>query len=121
MNYAENSSYLASELDWDIKLDFDIDLPKLEHVSLPATPRKLPPREVLKQKFPRILTSVEMLWGSIELHQYFHKLLYSDRENRQGFPTEVMEALGELYAEHEAVLKQRNMLSSDLWDTYFKT
>ena len=120
MNYGQNSSYFDSELDWNIKLDFDIELPKVEQVRYPEKPR-IPPREVLKQKFPRIMTSVEMLWGSIELHHYFHKLLYSDRENRQGFPTEVMEALGELYAEHEAVLKQRNMLTSDLWDTYFKT
>ena len=120
MTYAANSSSFDSEVDWDIKLDFDIPLPQIEHAQQPVKPR-IPPRELLKQKFPRIMTSVEMLWGSIELHQYFHKLLYSDRENRQGFPTEVMEALGELYAEHEAVLKQRNMLTSDLWDTYFKT
>jgi hypothetical protein len=107
-----------TKVNWDIKLNFE--LPKVEEKLPPPPPPKIPPRHILKEKFPRILERIELLWGSKELHNYFEHTLFTDRSNRQGFPEDVMVALGELHNEHFKLLKLKKVLSEDVWDLLFR-
>ncbi len=101
------------QLNWDFKLTFDEpESSKAEAVK----PPEIPPREVVKEKCPRVLYSIEMLWGTTELHQYLGKTLFTDRNNRQGFPPDVMSALMKIYAEHTQILKAKGLAHDDVWD-----
>jgi hypothetical protein len=106
----ENSNNIVC---WDFKLDFDLPLTRVE--SAPPPP-KIPPRQVLQDRFPRILNRIEILWGSRELHQYLEQTLFSDRPARQGFPLDVMQALAEIHHEHTLYLKSRKILTDSAWD-----
>ena len=100
----------SGEINWNIKLDFDIPAPRMQ----------IPPREVLKQKFPRILDKIEMVWGTLELHRYFQQTQFMDREKRQGFPDDVIEALGQLNNEHQELLMRTGLLRMDVFDMQFR-
>lgn len=100
-------------LNWNIELNFNLQETKPEE---PPPPPKVPPREILGKKFPKILTRIEMLWGSVELHKYLEDTLFTDRANRQGFPLDVMKALGEIHIEHARLLKQKKIINEDVWD-----
>lgn len=101
------------QLNWDIQLNFD----NLEVTRQEAPPPpKIPPRKVIGEKFPKILVRIELLWGSLELHNYLEHTLFTDRSNRQGFPVDVLRALGEIHTEHMLVLKQKKIISVDVWD-----
>ncbi len=102
-----------SPLNWNIELDFNLPEAKPEVV---VKAPKIPPRQVIGAKFPKILTRIEMLWGSLELHKYLEETVFTDRSNRQGFPIDVLKALGEIFAEHTKVLMQKKMISEDVWD-----
>ncbi|MFZ2161907.1 MAG: hypothetical protein WAW02_06780 [Sideroxyarcus sp.] len=103
------------KLNWDIQLNFD--KPVIARAETPQAP-KIPPRIIIGAKFPKILARIELLWGSIELHNYLEHTLFTDRSNRQGFPEDVLRALGEIHTEHIRVLKQKNLISVDVWDVY---
>jgi len=103
------------QLNWDIELNFD--KPEITEAPAPLPP-KIPPRKIIGEKFPKILTRIELLWGSLELHNYLEHTLFTDRSNRQGFPVDVLRALGEIHTEHMRVLKQKNLISVDIWDVY---
>lgn len=107
------------KIDWNIELDFDIPVTKAAPPPPPPKP-KIPPRDVLKEKFPRILEKVTHLWGSMALHKYFQETLLTDRNNRQGFPPEVMDALGQLHVEHQQVLMKAGLIRMDVWDMQFR-
>ncbi|MBI5891008.1 MAG: hypothetical protein HZB47_10050 [Nitrosomonadales bacterium] len=100
-------------LNWNIELNFNLLEAKREE---PVQAPKIPPRQVIGEKYPKILTRIEMLWCSRELHNYLEQTLFTDRSNRQGFPADVMKALGEIHAEHTRVLKEKRLLSDDVWD-----
>ena len=101
------------QLNWDIQLNFDnLGVTKAEA----PPPPKIPPRKVIGEKFPKILTRIELLWGSLELHNYLEHTLFTDRSNRQGFPVDVLRALGEIHAEHTLMLKQKKVIGVDVWD-----
>jgi hypothetical protein len=102
-----------SPLSWNFELDFNLHEAKPEVV---VEPPKIPPRQVIGAKFPKILTRIEMLWGSLELHKYLEETLFTDRSNRQGFPVDVLKALGEIFAEHTKVLMQKKLINEDVWD-----
>ena len=102
-----------SPLNWNIELNFNLHEVKPEEtVQAP----KIPPRKIIGEKFPKILTRIELLWGTIELHNYLEHTVFTDRSNRQGFPVEVLKALGEIHVEHEQLLKQKKVISEDVWD-----
>jgi hypothetical protein len=104
-------------LSWDFKLDFDsFDAPK---EPAPKT-TKIPPRQVLADHFPHILERIELLWGSIELFDYLEHTLTTDRSTRQGFPQNVVLALGEIHVEHTKLLKAKGMIKEDVWDKQFR-
>lgn len=102
------------QLNWDIQLNFDNPEIKRDVVPLPP---KIPPRKIIGEKFPKILARIELLWCSLELHNYLERTLFTDRSNRHGFPEDVLQALGEIHIEHTRVLKQKKMISVDIWDT----
>ena len=41
-----------------------------------------------------------MLWGNFELDEYLNRLILAGREDREGFPREVMAALMKLHRQH---------------------
>ncbi|HEY6020321.1 MAG TPA: hypothetical protein VIY48_10570 [Candidatus Paceibacterota bacterium] len=101
------------QINWNIELNFNLLETKQEE---PVQPPKIPPRQILGEKFPKILARIELLWCSLELHNYLEQTLFTDRSNRQGFPKDVMQALGEIHVEHTRILKQKKMISEDVWD-----
>ncbi len=108
------------DINWNIELNFDLPGEKKAEDPKPAPPPKIPPREVLKEKFPRILNKINLLWGTLELHNYFQQTQFMDRESRQGFPPDVVEALGQLNVEHEQLLLRSGILRADVWDMQFR-
>ena len=44
----------------------------------------------LEERFDRILTKIEQLWDTPEIHDYFSDLLIDKRGGRQGFPPDVL-------------------------------
>jgi hypothetical protein len=108
------------EINWNIELNFDLPGEKKEVAPAVPPPPKIPPREILKEKFPRILSKINLLWGTIELHNYFQQTQFMDREDRQGFPPDVVDALGQINAEHEQLLLRSGILRADVWDMQFR-
>jgi hypothetical protein len=102
-----------SQLNWDIQLNFDISENTKE---VAPAPPKIQPRKLIGERFPKILVRIELLWCSLELHHYLERTLFTERQNRHGFPEDVMQALGEIYAEHTRILKARKLISEDVWD-----
>ncbi|MBU1425609.1 MAG: hypothetical protein KKH12_02625 [Gammaproteobacteria bacterium] len=100
-------------LNWDIQLNFD-NLEITEEA--PAPTKKIPPRKILGEKFPKILERVDLLWGSLELHKYLEQIIFSDRSKREGFPNDVLQALGEIHVEHKRILKLKKLINDDIWD-----
>jgi hypothetical protein len=107
-------------INWDIELNFDLPPPPKPQAETPPPKPQLPPREVLKQKFPRILEKINLLWGTLELHRYFQQTQFMDREKRQGFPDDVIEALGQLNNEHQELLMRSGLLRMDVFDMQFR-
>jgi hypothetical protein len=103
-----------SKISWDFQLSFEV--PVVKAAPLPPPPPKIPPRVLLKDKFPRILERLELLWGTLELNKYFEQTLFTERSDRQGFPLDVMQALGEIHNEHRQILKLKKMIVDDVWD-----
>ncbi len=101
------------QLNWDFQLNFDEPGSKK---AAPALPVEIPPRQIIKERSPRIYNSIEMLWGTPELQQYLEQTLFTDRNNRQGFPQETMSALMKIYAEHTKLLKVSGFSRDDVWD-----
>jgi len=100
-------------LNWDIQLNFDnLEITK----DVPVQTKKIPPRKILGEKFPKILERVDLLWGSLELHNYLEQIIFTDRSKREGFPNDVLQALGEIHVEHTRVLKLKKIINEDVWD-----
>lgn len=100
-------------LNWDIQLNFDnLEITK----DAPVQTKKIPPRKILGEKFPKILERVDLLWGSLELHNYLEQIIFTDRSKREGFPNDVLQALGEIHVEHTRVLKLKKIINEDVWD-----
>ncbi len=106
------------KIDWNIELNFDALVPKVAPPP-PPPPPKLPPRDVLGQKFPRILDKITSSWGTVALHRYFQDILTTDRSDRQGFPPDVMDALSQLHHEHQRLLMKQGLIRVDVWDMQF--
>ena len=101
-------------LSWNIELNFNLSEAKQQEEPVQAP--KIPPRQIIGEKFPKILARIEILWCSLELHKYLEETLFTDRSNRQGFPVDVLKALGEIHVEHARALKEKKMISDDVWD-----
>ena len=113
----DGSSVPDSKLDWNFKLL--LDEPRVEKEEpLP----EIPPRQIIKDKFPRISTRIEKSWGSSYLQEYLGEILFKiDRSDRQGFPPDVLSALMKIHAEHSKVLEARGYTNRhDIWEFHDK-
>lgn len=101
-----------SALNWDFKLLFDEPVAPKAETRAP----EIPPRVIIKDRYPRIFTQIDLTWGTPELQQYLERTLFTDRNGRQGFPPDVMSALMKIYTEHTKVLKAKGYNRDDVWD-----
>lgn len=58
-------------------------------------------KTVLKTAFPKICEKIELMWGYKECELELDRLIVSNRENRQGFPRDVLQAIITIHAEHQ--------------------
>lgn len=111
-------------INWDIKLIFDAPAASSEPAEIkrttevkkaePSSP-EIPPRQIIKEKYPRLSPKIELLWGSPELQHFLEQTLFTDRPNRQGFPPDVMSALMKIYAEHTKLMEAKGFINNDVW------
>jgi hypothetical protein len=59
---------------------------------------------VLEKDFPRILASVQTMWGYQELNLYFRNLTLDNRGDREGFPKEAWDEIFTLLYLHQAIV-----------------
>lgn len=53
--------------------------------------------------FERIADHIELKWDTYIIKDYLNNLILSNREDRQGFPQEVFDAILKLYLLHENI------------------
>lgn len=53
--------------------------------------------KIVEGGFERVAKRIELFWDEPDINHIFTSLIISDREHRQGFPPEVMEAILKLY------------------------
>jgi len=68
----------------------------------------------LKFEYPRIGTSLELLYGHKEFDEYINKLIINDREHREGFPKHILSILLNLSRVHHDEFKFE--IKKDIWD-----
>lgn len=81
-------------------------------------PAKLPENispdiKLILEQFPRIGNRILLLWGTVELQNYLHTLIIDERGDRQGFPPPVIEAILQIYKDHEKLIPDDD---KDTWD-----
>lgn len=57
-------------------------------------------KELLFTRYPRIFLMIEAAWGTRDLHKKLSSLLKVDNVKREGFPTEICEALMTIQEQH---------------------
>ena len=64
-------------------------------------------KSLLLDTFPRILTRIELTWGSLECSRYIKQLIIMERERetRRGFPPEIMSGLLTISIYHDEKFK----------------
>jgi hypothetical protein len=63
------------------------------------------PESTIEQNFPRIAQKLPVLWPSEACAVYLSSLLVNTRENRQGFPPEVVDDLLMLHAMNDMLVR----------------
>lgn len=61
---------------------------------------------VLEKDFPRILTTIQSMWGYPELNRYFRTLTLDNRGDREGFPKEAWEEIFTLLYLHQIIVPE---------------
>ena len=67
-------------------------------------------------KYPRIAEKIAMLWGTVGMSRYFNEILFDDRGDREGFPSEVMLELFALSNYHDSTRPSRSAIES-AWES----
>ena len=75
--------------------------------------------KVVNGAFPHIGKAIQVFWGHREFHEYMDNL-QQERKGvvRAGFPNNVMNALLELTAEHDASFPELKPKMKDVWSIY---
>jgi hypothetical protein len=60
----------------------------------------------LEKDFPRILMTIQNMWGYPELNTYFRKLTLDTRGDREGFPKDVWEEIFTLLYVHQMIVPE---------------
>ncbi|HCX34824.1 MAG TPA: hypothetical protein DHV08_15590 [Rhodocyclaceae bacterium] len=68
--------------------------------------------------FPHVESAISLMWGSPEIYRYFDKLMIADRNDREGFPPEVIQEILALRSLHEKLYPAR--AGVDLWGLCFQ-
>ena len=69
--------------------------------------------------FGRIANTIQVLWGSRELQDYFQSLLVDNRGGRRGFPHDVFLAILDLYHLHDSEF-DFSKPSPSVWDHIYR-
>ncbi|MFZ2161536.1 MAG: hypothetical protein WAW02_04910 [Sideroxyarcus sp.] len=81
----------------------------------PALPAKIAPDFVLvQQQFPKVAEKIALMWGTLELHEFFTKTIFDERGGRQGFPLPIVSALMRLHEYHVTLIPVARTI--DAWD-----
>ncbi len=67
-------------------------------------PSRFPKR--LAREFPHVFDVISLLWGNPEMGVYFDRLLLQDRDDRRGFPAEVVNEVFALREFHDTLFPQ---------------
>lgn len=59
-----------------------------------------PYKSALERDYPRILETIQVMWGFEEMNGFFRKLSLDDRGGRQGFPPDAWEEIQTLMSLH---------------------
>jgi hypothetical protein len=65
-----------------------------------------------EEKYPRIVEKIALLWGTVAMSRYFNELLFDDRGDREGFPSDVMMELFALSNYNESTKPSRSAIES---------
>jgi len=65
-----------------------------------AVKEETPPLFIIRDQYPRIAKAIELMWGSREMDTYFYQLIVNKRNDRAGFPRDVMAAILRLSSDH---------------------
>ncbi|GAB4164847.1 MAG: hypothetical protein Fur0039_00150 [Rhodocyclaceae bacterium] len=68
--------------------------------------------------FPHVENAIALMWGSQEIYRYFDKLFLADRNDRAGFPPEVIQEIAALRYLHEKLYPAR--AGANPWDLCFQ-
>jgi hypothetical protein len=69
------------------------DFPTIDFSERPRAPARRVETQAALEKLPRIMETVEQLWGTAALDGYLARLVIDERGDRQGFSMDVMDEL----------------------------
>lgn len=77
--------------------------------------------QTIRARYPHVAQIIEQIWGTREMDVYFDRLVVKDREERSGFPPEIMAAILNLSAMHVKQFGFEPFDSyDDIWDPFVK-
>jgi len=74
---------------------------------------------IAKEKFPHIYKSLELCWGTNEFHKYLSSLYLIERNDRSGFPFEMLKEIEVIAAVHDTKFPHLKV-KLDKWDFAYK-
>ena len=100
---------LAFSLKQDVGASADITVADLDAV------------RTIRAAYPHVAQIIEQIWGTREMDVYFDRLVVKDREQRAGFPPDIMAAILNLSAMHVKQFGFEPFDSyDDIWDPFVK-
>jgi len=72
----------------------------------------------LAASFPHVERAISLMWGSPEIYKYFDRLFLQDRQERKGFPPDVIQEIQGLRWLHEKVFPS-STTKHDIWHLSF--
>lgn len=77
--------------------------------------------QTIRTRYPHVAAIIEEMWGRREMDLYFDRLVVKDRDERAGFPPEIMAAILNLSAMHVKQFRFDPYDSyDDIWDPFVK-
>ena len=70
---------------------------------------------IIHAKFERIAKAIELYWGEPECPPYINALLSDGRNNRKGFPYDVLTAIVTLQGLHDQLFPEHIIEDPDEW------
>lgn len=67
--------------------------------------------------YPHIQKRLEIIWGTMECRKYLKSLCVIDREDRKGFPFEIIQTFVDLISLHDSAFPQY-MPNIQIWNEH---